>query len=360
MSTRIAIVCPIASGGGITEAFFNSLEMLQREGATPIAIVPEHFSFLERLEATDLEHHAIKGLERGGTWNFLLQTARLRQAIIHAKPDILVLNNGRHVAAQKLANPGLSVVAVHHGGNPKRYGKADKVIAVNDTLALELQACNYPSERIVVVDNALPIDRLPAFQKRKEKTTDLIAGTLCLLEPIKGLDLMIRAIAELKSRGLRVRFRIAGQGSQEQALKQLANACEVNDQIEFLGWVSNKSDFLETLDFYVAPSRSESWGLGIVEAFAAGLPVVSTQTPGPMRLSANGEVALLVPTNDHHALAVALARLAKDPKLATQLARSGYDRCAEHYLISKIAPIFHSEVLQALETNTLRRPSSSH
>lgn len=350
MSTRIAIVCPIASGGGITEAFFNSLEMLQRQGATPIAIVPQQFSFLERLEATGLEIHTVANLERGGAWNFLLQTARLRHAIKRAKPDILVLNNGRHVAAQKRANPGLPIVAIHHGGHPKRYRKADRVITVNDALASELLSLGRPEERIAVVDNALPVDSLPPFPERKQKTSNFVVGTLCLLEHIKGLDLMIRAVAELKSRGLRVQFQIAGQGPQEQALKQLAASREVSDQIEFTGWVSNKPNFLEKLDLYVAPSRSESWGLGIVEAFAAGLPVVSTQTPGPIRVSGNGEAAILVPTEDHHALADAVERLAKNPKLAAQLARAGYDRCAEHYLLPKVAPLFHREVMQVLKT----------
>lgn len=350
MSTRIAIVCPIASGGGITEAFFNSLEMLQRQGATPIAIVPQQFSFLERLKATGFETHTIANLERGGAWNFLLQTARLRHAIKRAKPDILVLNNGRHVAAQKRANPDLPIIAIHHGGNPKRYLKADRVLTVNDALAAELQARNYPKECIAVVDNALPVDSLPPFPKRQQKTSNFVAGTLCLLEHIKGLDLMIRAVAELKSRGLRVQFQIAGQGPQEQALKQLAASCEVSDQIEFTGWVSNKPNFLEKLDLYVAPSRSESWGLGIVEAFAAGLPVVSTQTPGPMRLSGDGDTTILVPTDDHHALADAVERLAKNPKLAAQLARAGYDRCAEHYLLPKVATVFHREVMQVLKT----------
>ncbi|MEQ8655936.1 MAG: glycosyltransferase family 4 protein [Hyphomicrobiales bacterium] len=350
MSTRIAIVCPIASGGGITEAFFNSLEMLQRQGATPIAIVPEQFSFLERLEATGLELHTVANLERGGTWNFLLQTVRLRQAIRRAKPDILVLNNGRHVAAQKRTNPDLPIVAIYHGGKPQRYAKADRVIAVNDALVRELITLGFPKECIAVVDNALPVDSLPPFPKRK-KNLDFVAGTLCLMEHVKGLDLMIRALAALKSRGVMVRFLIAGQGPQEHALKQLAKSCAVEDQLDFVGWVSNTPDFLKKLDLYVAPSRSESWGLGIVEAFAAGLPVISTQTPGPVRVSGNGETAILVPTEDHHALATAIEKVVKDPKLADHLARAGYERCAERYLLPKVAPLFHSEVMQVLKTD---------
>jgi glycosyltransferase involved in cell wall biosynthesis len=349
MSTRIAVVCPIASGGGITEAFFNSLEMLRRQGATPIAIVPERFRFLDRLKATDVQLHTVKDLEHGGAWNLLMQSIRLRRAIRHAKPDILVLNNGRHVAAQKLSSSNLAVVAVYHGGKPQRFTEADRVIAVNDDLMDELVKLGYPAKRATVVDNALPMDSLPPFQRRKNSGAEFVAGTLCTLEYVKGLDLMIRALAKLKSRGVPVRFLIAGQGPEEEALKQLAASCSVEDEVEFFGWVSEKQSFLEKLDVYVAPSRSESWGLGIVEAFSAGLPVVSTQTPGPMRVSEGGETAILLPVDDYHQLAGTIEALTKDSGVAERLARAGYERCAERFLLPKIAPLFHKEIIKVLE-----------
>ncbi len=348
MSTRIAIVCPIASGGGITEAFFNSLEMLQREGATPIAIVPEQFRFLERLEATDLEHHTIKGLERGGTWNFLLQTRRLRQAIKRTKPDILVLNNGRHVAAQKRANPGLPIVAIYHGGKTQRYAKADRIITINDDQRGYMINMGYPPDRVVVVDNALPLETLPPYVARQSRANPPTVGTLRLLEPAKGIDTLIEAIAELAGRGLCLETRIGSNGSQKEKLIALAKRLGVQDLVHFDGWIEDKDAYFDAMDIYVLPSRAEEWGIGVVEANAARLPVIATNTLGPKRIVEHDVTGLLVPKENPAAMADAIAAVASDTELAERLAKAGYERCAERYLLPKIAPIFFHEITHVL------------
>lgn len=352
MSTRIAIVCPIASGGGITEAFFNSLEMLQRQGATPIAIVPEQFSFLERLKATGFDIHTIAGLERGGTWNFLHQTARLRQAIKRAKPDILVLNNGRHVAAQKRANPGLPIVAIYHGGKTQRYVKADRIITINDDQRGYMISMGYPANRVVVVDNALPLEMLPPYVARQSRSNPPTVGTLRLLEPAKGIDTLIEAIAELAGRGLRLETRIGSNGSQKEKLVALAKRLGVQDLVHFDGWIEDKDAYFDAMDIYVLPSRAEEWGIGVVEANAARLPVIATNTLGPKRIVEHNVTGLLVPKEDPVAMADAIAAVASDTELAERLAKAGYERCAERYLLPKIAPIFYREIMQVLKNET--------
>lgn len=348
MSTRIAIVCPIASGGGITEAFFNSLEMLQRQGATPIAIVPEQFSFLDRLKATGFDIHTIAGLERGGTWNFLLQTARLRQAIKRAKPDILVLNNGRHVAAQKRANPGLPIVAIYHGGKTQRYAKADRIITINDDQRGYVISMGYPANRVVVVDNALPLETLPPYVARQSRSNPPTVGTLRLLEPAKGIDTLIEAIAELAGRGLRLETRIGSNGSQKEKLVALAKRLGVQDLVHFDGWIEDKDAYFDAMDIYVLPSRAEEWGIGVVEANAARLPVIATNTLGPKRIVEHNVTGLLVPKEDPAAMADAIAAVASDTELTERLAKAGYERCAERYLLPKIAPIFYREIMHVL------------
>lgn len=355
MSMRIAIVCPIASGGGITEAFFNSLEMLRRQGATPIGIVPTDFHFLDRLKDTGLEVHTVKDLERGGSWSFFLQSIRLKKAVRDAQPDILVLNNGRHVASQKRLNPKLPVVSIYHSGKFQRNMRADRIITINDDQVGFLTAIGYPAERIVVVDNALPVETLAPYQAKPISNAQPVIGTLRLLEPAKGVDTLIEAIAELAKRGHRLETRIGSNGSQKETLMALSQRLGVQEHVRFDGWIEDKNAYFDAMDIYVLPSRAEEWGIGVVEANAARLPVIATDTLGPKRIVEHEVTGLLVPKENPVAMADSIERLINNPALAQRLAHAGYERCAERYLLPKIAPVFYREITKVLETGLLAR-----
>lgn len=345
--TCVAVCCPIRTGGGVTEAFLTSLDMFASQGVETIAIVPEGFKFEERARARSKALVTVAGLEQGGALRTPLIAHRIATAAKENEADILLLNNGRHVRWVKRFAGKMPVAVIYHGGKIDRFVSADRVITINDDQRGFLISRGYPKDRVVVVDNALPVNEMPPYAARtpREPGTTII-GTLRLLEPAKGVDILIRAFAALIGQGVSAKLRIGSSGSEEAALKALAAALGVANTVEFCGWIGDKQAFYDSLDLYVLPSRFEEWGIGIVEANAASLPVVATACLGPKRILVNEETGLMVPVEDPDAMAKALKRLIDDPALAERLARAGHQRCAERYLFPTIAPLYVGEVLK--------------
>lgn len=352
MNLRCAVVCPIATGGGVTEAFITSLAMLRAGGVTPIAVVPANFFFLERLASQGYEIIPIGGLERGGTFNQLLQAFAIARAARRSRADLLLLNNGRHVSALRRLLPKTPLIAHYHGGKVRRFLGADRVITSNVEQMRFLADVGYPAAQAVVLDYALPIDALPPYEARARSAGPPVVGTLRLLEPAKGVDVLIDAIGLLAARGRRIRTRIGSTGSQEKFLKARVRELGICDIVEFAGWIDDKQAFYDSLDIYVLPSRSEEWGIGIVEAYAERLPLIATACLGPKRIVKSGETGLLVPIADPSAMADALEKLLADPALCERLARAGYAHCAENYLFPRIAALFVTELLKARPVNS--------
>jgi phosphatidylinositol alpha-mannosyltransferase len=157
-------------------------------------------------------------------------------------------------------------------------------------------------------------------------------------EPRKGLGVLLEAVSLMPGD---VRLWIASDGPETESLK----AQYQNDQrIEWLGRISDaeKIDRLRRASLFCAPSlRGESFGIVLLEAMAAGTPVVSTDIDGYRNVATDGENALLVEPGNPQALASAMSRIIADPRLATRLTAAGrihaqsysLDALADHYVV---------------------------
>jgi phosphatidylinositol alpha-mannosyltransferase len=145
-------------------------------------------------------------------------------------------------------------------------------------------------------------------------------------EPRKGLDVLLEAMAELPAN---VRLWIAGDGPDTDLLRTRV-AGDV--RIEWLGRISDdeKARRLRAADVFCAPSlRGESFGVVLLEAMAAGTPVVASDLPGYSNVARAGRDALLVTPGDHHVLAEALRGVLANPGCAAELVASGEQRAHE-------------------------------
>ena len=141
----------------------------------------------------------------------------------------------------------------------------------------------------------------------------------------KGFDLALRAIAAVP----RAYLWLAGEGEEEPELRRLAAELGIADRVRFLGWRKDTNALLARAAALVVPSRwQEALGLVVLEAWSAGVPVVSTDTPGPRYLMGESESGILVPIDDAAALADALRHLLDEPALAQRLVAKGRERAA--------------------------------
>ena len=173
----------------------------------------------------------------------------------------------------------------------------------------------------------------------RERHEGFVVGTVKGLESKYGMDILLRACAELKAKmpQLELRVRIAGAGSQERNLHMLADSLGMGGYLTWLGYISQEAAAREWASFDVAcvPSRSESFGVSAVEAQACGAPVVISDVPGLMEACDNGKTAIVVPREDHHALADALSRLVCDDSLRKRMGAVGRSYVEKEYEVDE-------------------------
>jgi phosphatidylinositol alpha-mannosyltransferase len=155
-------------------------------------------------------------------------------------------------------------------------------------------------------------------------------------EPRKGLSVLLDAMGELPAG---VTLWIGSDGPETEALKARTAG---DPRIEWLGRISDeeKARRLRAADVFCAPSlRGESFGVVLLEAMAAGTPVVASDLPGYANVARQGRDALLVPPGNAPALAAALRRLLTDRELAEELVASGERRAAE-FSMERLAEVY--------------------
>jgi phosphatidyl-myo-inositol alpha-mannosyltransferase len=182
----------------------------------------------------------------------------------------------------------------------------------------------------------------PSFARRSGVTNGLPRGRLVLwthrLEPRKGFPIAIRAFAELAAEIDDVHLAVVGDGPDRAALGLLPD--RHRERVSMLGVVSDDAigALRAAARVFVAPAVAhESFGIALVEAMAAGLPVVASDIPGYREVLRHGVEGLLVPPNDPIALAAALRRVLNEPGLAASLGAAGRRR-ARSYSWDVVAP----------------------
>ena len=183
----------------------------------------------------------------------------------------------------------------------------------------------------VLIPNGVFVDRFARAEPQPAWRGD--AGTVGFIgrldEDRKGLPTLLAAFGEVVAARPGVRLLVAGRGDVDEVGEDLAPG--VRAAVTFLGQVSeqDKARLLRTVDVYVAPNLGgESFGIILVEALAAGAPVLASDLDAFRRVLDDGRVGVLFPTGDVSALATALSGLLDDParRAALRLAGSGWVR----------------------------------
>jgi len=165
------------------------------------------------------------------------------------------------------------------------------------------------------------------------QTDQIVIGTVKTLAHIYGIDLLIRAYAQLLAdpavlaAGLsnRLHLRIVGTGPDRLSLEALAEAESLSDRIEFVGAVphSRVPEMLRGLDVFVAASRQESFGVAVVEASACGVPVLVTDVDGLSEVVEQNRTGIIVPRENVDSLASAMKLLTLSAPLRRRLGQEG-------------------------------------
>ncbi|HVW38501.1 MAG TPA: glycosyltransferase, partial [Pirellulales bacterium] len=183
---------------------------------------------------------------------------------------------------------------------------AQRLFGVSRDIAEELRTCRIaPQEKIAVAPNGIDIARFRDCTAGAEARQEFgippsapLVGAVGRLAEIKRHDLLIRAFARVRLRLPAARLLLVGDGPERRPLEQLAAKLLPADCVRFAGRQAAPERFLQAMDVMALTSRSEGMPLAVLEAWAAGTPVVATRVGGLPELIADGETGLLVESNN--------------------------------------------------------------
>jgi glycosyltransferase involved in cell wall biosynthesis len=147
------------------------------------------------------------------------------------------------------------------------------------------------------------------------------------LDPQKGLGDLLEAAARVPDAS----FVVAGDGPDRERLGETARSLGLHDRVCFLGHRDDVPDLLRSCDVFVLPSLYEGFPLSVLEAMAAGKPVIATAVGGTPEAVSDGETGFLVPPGDPSALAAAIRAVLSDPVLARRLGSAGRERACRTF-----------------------------
>ena len=272
-------------------------------------------------------------LDIGSAWKVRRFARARRIEIVHAHVardyPLAALGIGGTNARLVLTRHVLFPLSRIHRLTQKRVAR---VIAVSQGVAKSLRAQRiFDEHKIVVVRHGINLSR---FTPKKHDSVLPVAdrvlrvGMIGEISPIKGQQDLIRAAAIVAAQRKDVEFIIAGEdksadGANRRQIEELIQQFDLGGRIKLIGQLDDVPHFLSTLDLFVSASHSESFGLAILEAMAAGVPVVASATEGATELIEAEVTGRLIPIGDVDELARALDELLSDSDLRDALSAHG-------------------------------------
>jgi glycosyltransferase involved in cell wall biosynthesis len=234
-----------------------------------------------------------------------------------------------------LVLPGRS--RAQHALQQWAYRFAHRVVANSGAAAQQLQREAVPADRIVVVPNGIDLRRhAPAAPRRTRR----IVTTVANLRPEKGHDVLLEAAALVLRQRPDVVFQLVGGGPMRDPLERQAADLAIDGAIRFLGHRDDVPEVLAGSDLFALPSRSEAFPNGVIEAMAAGLPIVASDVGGIPEVVSREVNGLLVPVGDAMALAAALLALLNDPSRAAQMGMAARQAIERGYSFDRMVATF--------------------
>lgn len=300
-------------------------------------------------------------LDAGGEWD-LRWAIRLRRTLLDHPVEVIHIHSPSVASVARIVlrtiRPGRRPAILytehnrwpHHNrltrfANRITFGLNDATMAVSMSVRDSITHRMSDSTQVVIhgIEGAeFEVDAGQRAAVREELGVggdDILVGTVANLRPSKAYPVLLRAARRALDRDQRVRFVAAGVGPMAGVLEKLHGDLCLGDRFSFLGFRDDVGHLLGAMDIFVLASNGEALGIAILEAMAAGLPVVATRAGGVPEIVTDGVQGLLVPANDHEALADAIMFLVSNPDRRVRMGSAARERGASLDVVSAVTII---------------------
>jgi glycosyltransferase involved in cell wall biosynthesis len=215
----------------------------------------------------------------------------------------------------------------------------DRVVCVSEGQAVKVRRAGVAAERISVIRNAVRAERFarpdPAEREAMEKMFPrrprYLVGAAGRLSPEKGFEVLLEAAARLAAKDLPVGFLHFGDGPLRDALQRRTHALSLGDRFLLAGFRGDLDQLMPCFDVLALPSFTEGMPNVVLEALAAGVPVVATAVGGTPEVIENGVSGHLVPAGDPEALAQRIGDVLADEAARKRMGQRGRQRILDEF-----------------------------
>jgi glycosyltransferase involved in cell wall biosynthesis len=365
----------ISSGGmyGAENMLVNLCRALERRGCkiTVGVFRNRHQPHLEVAERLKFEGLAVDEIPCSGRldWSAVRRISRLIRSmqidVVHShgyKGDVYA-----YLGALCTSIP---LVATAHNWTdkaqvPSAYNVLDRivlrrfsaVVAVSQGVAQVLRESGIRQSKILRISNGIDVASFEracrSFETDGQVTQSPAVGMVSRLVKEKGCEYFLRAAADVLSRFPRARFLLVGEGPERANLEQLARELrlQIGENIDFCGYRDDMPNVYASFDICVLPSFAEGMPMTILEAMAAGKPVIATSVGEIPQLVTPGLDGLLVTPGKLHELSAAITRLLGDASLRRRMGENGLQKARKSFSSDSMARSYSAVYRQVLPGN---------
>lgn len=364
----IAIIAGQLVVGGAERQLFLWLSNMDKTLYKPVVFTlhPGHGDFYEK-EIEDLDIPLIRIPQK---WNRISRLQKIIQSMRPFKPELI---HGWHLFAGTYAGIAAKTIGARSiAGVRNAYESlkdhqleliitsltVDAYVTNSKSTANQLKALFQRSRKPVYsVQNATE-DRFIAREEIRDflmrtyglREDEFWIASMGRMDPLKRFDLLVQVIANLDETGKEIKLVLIGDGPEMDNLKQKAHDLKIDDRVIFTGEVANANTWLKAFDLFLFTSIDEGMPNVIMEAAAAGLPIVTWRLPFYQELLEDQKHALLVESMNMKGMAMAVTELIDSPELRTRIGLAAQEHINNSFsldrYISRMSAVYE-EVLRS-------------
>lgn len=272
--------------------------------------------------------------------------AAIQALVKEVSPDVIWLHKPIDAFFWRQALPSAKIVLVVHGFQDKYLDCADHLVAVSQAVGDHLTRKGHHHYTVMPNFIEQEITNHPV-QFRKP----LRVGSFGYFRRKKGFSDLLETYSLLKAWGFQKKIQgtLWGHGTLSLYLKGLWGFMGLKDILQIKTWAENAYDEMKALDIVVVPSRSESFGMVVVEAMAAGSLVIATRSGGPETIIDHGVTGLLVSKKDPMAMAHAIRAVIENPDEFVSIREAGREKVSSTYTYAQAQNTLKQIVRELLE-----------